>query len=46
MFSAENLMQIATRCFGPERDVDLDLPARDRKTARAAVDFGGSGYDC
>ena len=42
---AETLMQIASRCFGPERGIDLGLPHRTTGTERSAPDFTGPEYD-
>jgi plasmid stability protein len=42
---SESLLAIATRIFGPERGVDLDLPPRDAGEGRPPVDFSGPEYD-
>ena len=37
----ESLLQLATRLFGPERGIDLDLPLRADDGQRPAPDFSG-----
>jgi plasmid stability protein len=43
--ASQNLMQIATAYFGPERGVTLDLPRRDADLQRPPPDFSGPEYD-
>lgn len=43
--ATENLMDLATRLFGPHNGVDLDLPPRKEGPERPPVDFSGPEYD-
>lgn len=43
--TSESLMQIATRLFGPDRGLDLDLSPRGADTMRPPPDFSGPEYD-
>lgn len=38
--SAESLLAIATRIFGPEHGITLELPPRASERSRPAPDFG------
>lgn len=40
----EGLLQLATRLFGPERGVDVDLPSRAGDEQRPAPDFSGPEF--
>ncbi len=40
----EHLLQLATRLFGPERSVDVDLPSRTEDGQRPAPDFSGPEF--
>jgi plasmid stability protein len=42
---AESLLQIATRLFGPEHGVELDLPLRSGELSRLPPDFSGPTFD-
>ena len=41
---APSLMRIAAGVFGPDRGIELELPARSLDADRSPPDFGGPGH--